>query len=386
LKILGPIKKSPKQTYIDFVKQLRTSLDHLKQEDSSKEVCYRFYTSNDLNVFCNKLIQLMKKSVLIEAISDDLFTRLYQTRKQIVKAPKFLKTSFFNTICQFIVGQFHFNYDPQIQENIPYKLFEIPAKEKVIQVIRMGTQTQENYLAPLTQTAQVNSEFMGFIEFLAEANKKHLYFNFQNKIPTWWGRNEAPRCRALEAFASKHPQVLYFITLPKNTLFYHQEGPFETLDDAGYFKTNFLDEILSPDLGFGFINAEEFVYKDDFFKKIINFVHQSYFNDKNQLNHQERKIFIELTYLEIEKALINFIQPDTVNLTCKDGIDRAGGALALLYFDLYLKNKSNYSERDVQNLEAILFAPALLVKKRAIIKNRFERFISAAKHISRITP
>lgn len=385
LMMLGPIKESPKQTYIHFIKKLRASLSHLSMEHSLKEVCYKFYTSNDLHVFCKKLIQLMKKSVPVEAINDDIFTRLYQTRKQIVEAPKFLKTSFFHSICQFMVGQFHLNYDPQIQENIPYKLFEIPIKEKAIQVIRMGTPTQENYLAPFTQKAQVNNEFMGFIEFLAKINKKHIYFNFQNKIPTWWGRNEAPRCRALETFASHYPQTLYFITLPKNTLFYHQEGIFETLDDAASFKTNFLDEILSPDLGFGFVNAERFVYQDNFLEKIIHFVHRSYFDDKYRLNHEERRIFIELTYLEIEKALINHIQPDSVNFSCKDGIDRAGGGTALYYFDLYLKNKTDFSENEIQNLEAILFAPALLVKKRAIIKNRFDRFISAAKHISRIT-
>lgn len=380
IKDIEKIKASPENTYINFIKNLR----NFKDNTQFQEACYRFFTSIHMHHFCKKVVQLMKKSVKIETVEDDLFTRLLQTRKQILKAPRVLKIPFAHSIWQFIVGQFNLNYDPQTQENTPYNLFEIKTDKKNIQVIRMGTQTHENYLSLFTQSAKVNIEFEGFANHLVKNKKRHIYFNFQNKIPTWWGRNEAPRCRALEDFAKKYKEHLYFITLPKNTLFYHQEGSFEQIDDAELFKSLFVKESQSYEGGFGFINAEDLIESDKIFEKITNNVHKNHFDSKIKLTLSERKDFIELTYLELEKWLINHLNPDTVNLTCKDGIDRAGGATALLYFDLFLKHKSPLTESEIQDLEAVLFAPAILVKKRAITKNRFDRFISAAKHLSRM--
>jgi hypothetical protein len=381
---LEKIKENPENSYIAFVKVLRKLHENEPLSSLNQEMCYRFYTSIHMHHFCKKVVQLFKKSVKIEPIEEDLFTRLTLTRKQITKAPRSIKIPFAHSIWQFIVGQFNLNYDPQVQENTPYILFEMIGKDKNIQVIRMGTQTYEGYFSLFSQTANVNKEFEGFVNYLLANKKKHIYFNFQNKIPTWYGRNEAPRCRALEEFASKYQECLYFVTLPKNTLFYHQEGPFEALDDAKIFKENFIIESKNLDGGFSFINIEELITSDKIINKIIDEVHLKHFDNKPQLSLEERKNFIELTYLELEKWLIIHINPDSINLTCKDGIDRAGGASALLYFDLYLKHLKELNESQIQDLEAILFAPALLVKKRAITKNRFDRFISAAKHLSRI--
>jgi hypothetical protein len=371
--------------FTDIIKKIRKSLKTNPLDKYLMAGIFKIYCTINLDVFCKKIVELMKKSVTFDVSSNDLFTRLSQTRKQICNAPRSLKIPFLDEIMQFLKGQFNINYDPFIQENTPYKLFEIPLKDKFATVIRMGTQTFENPFAPFTQKAYITEEFKAFIGFVKASNNYHLYFNFQNNVPSWIGCNEAPRCRALKEFAQENSNCFYFITLPKDTSFYNQEGFLMKQEDAEKFKETFKKEYFNPYGGFDFINLDKHLDPYNLLCNIIEEVHRIFFDSKPVLKFIDRLNFIEITYLELEKHLINLLSPNTLNFTCKDGIDRAGGASALYYYDMHFKNKRDLAEHEVQELEAILFAPALLVKKRAIRSDRFNRFISAAKHLSRFT-
>lgn len=347
------------------------------------EFAYHFYTAVSMHTFCKKLMHLIKASAKYPLKDASLSASLFHTRECIKNAPRALKIPFAKAIHQFFVGQFNFNYDPQIQENTPYKLFDYEINSKKIPILRMGTQTIENYLAPLTSQASINPEFISFLEYLKANEKKHLYINLQNKNPCWIGNNEAPRCRALEELAKEYPDNLIFIGLAKNSVFYHQEDSYKDQNKAFLFKEQFLQQFFHPDGGFAFINTIHLTHTDETLSSIIEEVHHIHFHAKPFLSREERLNFIELTYLYIEKRALELFMPDSANLSCKDGIDRAGGATALLYFDYFFKGKQELSSDQLQDLEAILFAPALLVKKRAITKNRFLRFISAANHLTR---
>lgn len=365
----------PKEVFIRYLTNLRKALSHSKNDPLLQQKAFDFFTNTSLHSFCKEVVQLLKKSRPQNSVDRNLQERLKTTRLQIDNAPRSLKIPLFASIVQFLRGQLNINFDPYTQENTPYKLFDLPS----LPVLRLGTPTYEDYFASITKKAKITKEFLGFIDFLANHGKKLLYVNLQNRTPSWIGRNEAPKCFALESLSRSYPNTLYLITLAKNTLFYHQEGPYALVDEAIIFRENLFFELRSKEGGFYFKSFPELIESDKIFEQLFAKVYKSYFHEKPSLTLQERLDFIELFYLEIEKYCIAKVKPHFVNLTCKDGIDRAGGANALLYFDTFLKNKETLTEDEIQDLEAVLFGPAILVKKRPITKNRFERFCSAIK-------
>lgn len=364
------------QTLAHFSKASKEDQDHVT--DVQNEVI-QFFTTIDYHKFCKALVHLMQRAGKAPR-SSDFISHLQNTRISIENAPHLIRLPIASIILQFLKGQFNFHYDPYMQENTPYRLFDYPHPEKTIPVLRMGTPTFEGFLAPLTETAVVTHEFEGFLEAYRLQNKKHLYINLQNRNPGWHGWNEAPRCKVLEALGKKFPETITVITLAKNTSFYHQVALFAKMDDAAVFKEAFLEQLYHKEGGFYFEQMPTLVASDNIFISLMDKVHETHFQNKTHLNKTERLAFIEFVYLEIEKYCIDTIKPDTLNISCKDGIDRAGGATALLYFDTFLRGKE-LNDDMISDLEAILFAPALLVKKRPITENRFLRFINAVSHL-----
>lgn len=357
----------PKKAFNSFLHEIRRKELH--------EEALALFTKVEFKSFCKAIVHLMKRIGKAER-GDDLFQTLQNTREAIQNTPNALRLPLFSTFCQFVRGQVNFRFDPYMQENTPYILFHY----NNIPVIRMGTPTCEGYFAPITETAHITKEFELFLQSYKKRGLKHLYINLQNRVPQMLGKNEAPRCRALEALAEQYPDTFTLVTLTKNSSFYSQEGLFEHLDDAAKFKEQLLQQLFLEDSGFFFDQIPLLLESDQIFASLIQKVHTQIFAGKQILNQEERRAFIELFYLELEKYLIDLIKPNSLNISCKDGIDRAGAATSLLYFDTHLKGKK-LTDEEVLDLEAILFAPALLVKKRPILENRFRRFMSAARYL-----
>lgn len=301
----------PQQAYLTHLLQLRSA------PKKHREEIVALFTRIEFHSFCKAIVHLMRRAGKA-APSSDLIQTLKNTRTAIENAPHGIRLPFFSILFQFIKGQVNFHYDPYLQENTPYKLFEYHS----IPVIRMGTPTFEGFCAPITEVAAVTPEFLGFLEAYQSSGKKHLYINLQNRNPSWIGRNEAPRCRVLEALSKEYPETIQVITLAKNTSFYSQEGLYKDLSDAALFKSAFLKELFHHEGGFFFGSL---ITSDKIFIELLDKVHKEIFNEKETLKREERLAFIELFHLEVEKYCIDHFKPDTLNISCKDGIDRAGG-------------------------------------------------------------
>ncbi|MDR3623912.1 MAG: hypothetical protein P4L16_02095 [Chlamydiales bacterium] len=418
LKLLNSYKeKEDRKVYLTFIKAYRCLLKGSEYQQNSsprsnkmlQHIAKAFFTEVDHHLFCNKLTEIMKRagsfqlkllnkseydqdarflqwdwflrspsknSEGFQHISEDtkhFYNDLLSARASIEHAPHALRIPFFAMLWQFMQGQLNLHYDPYTQENTPYKLFETSNK---IPIIRMGTPTIETIFAPFTKSAAITNEFLAFLDAYKAMNKCHLYINLQNRNEAHFGRNEAPRCKAIEALSVQYPGTIIVLTLAKNTAFYHQEEQFTDIDNAQLFKTELLNQTKSTDGGFYFGDLPEELTSDKFFLSHIDYVHTTFFADKALLKRNERLDFIELFYLELEKCYLNSLAIASCNISCKDGIDRAGGANALLYLDLLPKTKEN-----LNYLQSVLFAPALLVKKRAITKGRFDRFITTAMRL-----
>ena len=80
--------------------------------------------------------------------------------------------------------------------------------------------------------------------------------------------------------------------------------------------------------------------------------------------------------------MLQELRAETYNNPCKDDIDRGGvgnGYLFLNLLKLLAIEQKELSSALVREAEGVLFAPALTVKKREVIKHRFNDLTNALK-------
>lgn len=380
LKVLHKTKGSARTRYIHFIKAFRKAY----RRDSSHikllhEIARHLFLNIEYTLFTSHLVDNMEKAGLTDKpsriVAGNFIDRFEDTWHAIQHAPRRLKIPLLDMTLQFLRGQFNIGFDPFCQENTPYHLFKIASTS----FIRMGTPTREGYFSSLTHKAEVNEEFRAFLESYEALGERHLYINLQNRLLGCPGYNESPRCLALENLALEYPKTFFIVTLNKNGSFWHQDGKFATIDKASTFKEALFEEMLSPHSGYHF--CKEAGITHDIIKKLSALIHEEFFASAPNLSLKERKDFVELFYTHLIDYLVETLKPHSVNITCKDGIDRAGTSSALYFVYKHLKNKGSLTSQEISHLKALLFAPALLVKKRPPTYERFQRFLSSANHL-----
>ena len=113
----------------------------------------------------------------------------------------------------------------------------------------------------------------------------------------------------------------------------------------------------------------------------IRGVHQLFFNSKNVLTREQRMNFIEIVYSFLELKVLDLLKPDLFSFLCKDGIDVGSVASAQFYAFLKLISNEQISDRDQQHIDTILYAPAMLLRERIVLPERFHRMINVLKII-----
>ena len=247
--------------------------------------------------------------------------------------------------------------------------------------------------------SQINSEFQVYLDYLQKNNLKHSYINFQDNriihynnnktlrdlIKVIGINNERFRSQAIENLSKKssYSQTIEVITLGKDSRFYLQSDMFENSFDNKY---DFLDVFLKKlfeDNNQGFYFSQKWLQKNQesirlTFRQLIDIL----FSERNILSPEEKRNFIEICYFYLlDNSLDNLY---SLNLTCKDGIDRAGSAHAMVYFMTLLFDIINQKidihqfELKLKKMYGVFFADALSVKKREIINSRFVPFQNAA--------
>ena len=100
------------------------------------------------------------------------------------------------------------------------------------------------------------------------------------------------------------------------------------------------------------------------------------------LTPQQRKDFIELFHAQLGFYLPMYSKADNMNVTCKDAIDRAMKMLSLMLKTMFIA-QGNANSPEHQNTHRVYtHAPALLVKKQAIILERMERLMCAQNYLN----
>lgn len=255
--------------------------------------------------------------------------------------------------------------DNFLHGNLPYFLFTPPASPST-RLIRMGHPGGDfiGHRFALFFPA-IYPEFLAFLRL----QPSHLYVNLMKRKGI-----EAPITGAIELLEGQFPNV-FVVTLDKNSSFYWQdEKKYVETMKSGEFRAEFIEKMISSKGNYFWSNRlEPHAWKEEL-ETLLSEVHQDYFSGKEELNRIERQDFIELAYLAILDRLVEKLKPASMNISCRQGMDR-GPSLAILW----MHQKNGVKEGEVP---AMLLAPPLLIHNRPSHASRIDRFISAAHRIN----
>jgi|688.fasta_scaffold31213_3 hypothetical protein len=274
----------------------------------------------------------------------------------------------------------HLLFDPIHQGNLPNQQYFLLINDTKIWHTRLPSPTTQEFI----HKASIVNEFKGLIRACFKDNifRKILLINFQDR--TSW--REHSRCQALEELLniegfSKH---LSLVTLPKDTEFYHQIAPYQQDNHADVFIRHLKDHLADTSTGFYFPEEIKKELFPSFIDGVIHSIHQVFFSGKNILLREHRLDFIEIFYLFLELKLVELIKPDAFSFICKDGIDIAPAASAQLYLFMKLLSNEPFSEADKNQLRMTLYSPAIMLRERILLPERFNRMISTVKAIESV--
>lgn len=252
--------------------------------------------------------------------------------------------------------------DNFLHGNLPFLLFatsELPSTR----IIRMG-HPAGNFTGWINSVAspKIHPEFLLFLWL----QPSHLYVNLMKRMGM-----ESAGSQAIEELEKQFPN-LYVITLDKNSPFYWQDRKhYPEVMGSAAFQDLFFEQMTEENGNYYWSDRLDPLNWTQELKNIMAGVHRDYFANQAELSMTERQDFIELTYLALLDTLTAKWQPASMNISCRQGMDR-GPSLAVLW--MLQKN-----QLDEKAIGPLLLGPPLLIHNRASHASRIERFSSAAK-------
>ena len=270
-------------------------------------------------------------------------------------------------------------FDPLAQENFPHQLFNFKFDEHLITCTHLPCPVHQEVI----NKVQIVEEFKGFLRALSReiGGKKLLMVNLQDR--TSW--QEHARCNAIENLQkeAEFARSFFAVSLPKNTDFYLQGSSYVKLEDASDFKKQLLLQVKSgPECGFFFPQSLDPSSIIRFSEEVVEAIHSSFFENKATLTRTNRLDFIEIFYLLLIYKIIEWVEPDVLSFSCKDGIDvgAAAGAGFFLFLRLF-SDESKWKMLEAEKTFWLLHSQAFLVRERCIDVQHFHRMISALSFI-----
>ncbi|MCE5318899.1 MAG: hypothetical protein LLG04_16245 [Parachlamydia sp.] len=257
-------------------------------------------------------------------------------------------------------------YDPHFGGILPTRLFCVGSTH----LIYMPRVTQEYK----NEDATISPEYLRYLQALASKEKQHLYINLMDRTDS----HEKPLSSKIEGLERKQ-KSLHVITLDYNSSFYKQR--YKNLDKAEDFKTAFIKQFFAP-------NAKCYFYWSHALdkrqwrlecEKTIDIVHSDYFQNKEILSTDERKAFIDITYIALIRSLLQ--RYHHANITCKHAMDRAPQLISLLFADEIVRTESTWSPENVAKFLAIVLAPPLLSHNRPSTGRHIKRISNTLRHL-----
>lgn len=252
--------------------------------------------------------------------------------------------------------------------NFPYTLYRLG---KTL-VIRIPSITRE-----VKGKVEVAEEFTQYLTALRKRSKKHLYVNL---ITQKYGKTgKDPECRKqIEALEQSFWGTLFAVTLDKNSPFYFQEDEFTYMDDAEEFIKTFSSRLfatINPLYHWPrYLNQQKWRAHC---QQLLHDIHAAYFDNRPELSNEERKDFIHIFYITAVKNLVEQLNPDSMNVSCVNTVDRGISLLSELYLDQIFQKSEIITREEADRFTALVLVHPIVLRNRPAHIYRLERIISA---------
>jgi hypothetical protein len=270
------------------------------------------------------------------------------------------------------------NFDPSLSGNTPFKAYTLSLDSgKECNILRIPTITRDSRIeGTRTSQAEVSEEFTMYMAGLKELGQKHVYVNLMRRQSP---RNQGKRSALIESLDRVHESPLTVLTLDKDSDFYLQENQYNTKEqETEKFKADYLAHLKeSGDYYWPSTISVEKMHT--LLTKSIESVQKKYFKSHDTLSRQERLNFIELHYCELIKSLFEHTQADSANITCRSCIDRGATQLVELWMKEQKENGTPLTQKELDRMTTLTFAPALMASSRLPHEHRVKRQIQMLK-------
>jgi hypothetical protein len=149
------------------------------------------------------------------------------------------------------------------------------------------------------------------------------------------------------------------------------------------FKKTFVDQLFNdPCARTGQKLPQELVEKyrlREWFRGMIDQIHQIIFEGRSVLTLEERRVFIRLAYRNLVQKFLIVTQADHYNISCKDRIDRGAATDAEDFAYLALLNNEEENPEFIDFFNTLVFSRAIIVRKRSIIDKRLKRLFETVR-------
>ena len=371
---------------VSFILHLRSRLQNDPDDKTVLDVCRVVFTGVYLEEVCFELVNKfnqMGRGYRKLPVTMDFPTSLLDLYENLAAVPYCAKAPVLDQIGNSLRGRFNFDFDPAVQGNPRHVIYHVTVGGKRVAALGMGNPTQEELRSP----ASINPEFKGLLRLFSKENKKFLLVSNQdfrsgNSNLSWLvGGDETSRMRATVLDLPKEfAGTFYAIVLSKNSDFYHQRINYEFCNVSEAFIQILFEETLQKGYQYtgNFIPDSVRDRIPNFVKKVrmlLGKIHEKIFCKKYYLSKDERRVFISLFHQYLVKMLLIHLEVDAFTICCKDGIDRGAESNAEFYAVSAIAAGRGDLPQEQQRIAALMFARALMVRKRPPFKDRVERLV-----------
>ncbi len=369
-------------------------------KDVLKHCAHTLYTGVPMRMYTTSLVRVLRGTGLLDgAFAKDsdasvwgrLHARLLDTQDRLLRGGHVVKRTLKDKTVHLFRGELGLGFDPTRQGNIPYVLFRVRLEGRVVTCLRMGTPTfQKTAFDP-----DITPEFKLFLEALPDG-ERFLYINRQRRSFVEGGRSEV-----LEGYAS-HPlyrRMLDVVSVPADGDVVNASGEYashrrwdavcETLaqamvenKDGFYFSPRWIERCYG--------SARVFKSRmKALLERLGSCAHvetHQHLDSSTQEQFRRAMVYHFLNKTLVEECLRVGGASFYCN-TCKDAIDRGATANAYFYALTCAPLEAGAAQTTVDAyisaVETCVFAPALLVRHRAVQENRFEALLGALQWLGR---
>lgn len=371
---------------------LYTKINLEKECFALNEKFYQLGMKNflELKDKCNELdIQLFQKKPSTESYLLERVDRMYSFFCAIGRNHKTTLTS---QVCKSVKDHFNFGFDSIREGNPPHRLGELCIQQgenqKIVNCIACGSTTIEGWWLWGTSYATNNGIFYECMKNYKEEGKSHLFvINQDYRASDSWvwelfdrivGGVETDRINAIIEIANGFEKTFFPIVLSKNSDFFKQSGIFEKQSKAKLFKEELIKQYFEhrPSVTGNFIPPHVMQKIVDLKGQSIvwvNAIHEIMFRGKLELTVKQRQVFYDLYQDILVLYMIVILNVDSYNISCKDAIDRAADSNSRLWAHTGLVHNMEREPLFRERFEIRLFSRALMVRKREINRDRFNR-------------